>query len=638
MTLNVISNFAANNALRNLGVNGNEATKSVAKLSSGSRVTSAADDAAALAIGTRVNTEVKSLEQAAVNAGQAAALLQIADGGLSRAQELLTRMKVLAVQAGADNITNAERALLDTEFQNLKEEIGRLSRDTKFNGQSIIATDFFVGADANLTAADTNGNIGLGGLDGLNEGAGNTNGVVDFAVRGIDNRAQTLGGNGAFILTIYQGDVTISPETGASSGLAGTFIANSFTATPAGFPGPTTTATTQVIEIVAPGPPVVTAATTNSAGVVPSFAASAFNQSEARTSAFTEFNPVAFGLDGALDYNSLRTDGLRTIAQTTASVQYSVTVGAPNVTMGATATTTVTTASYEQTTFGLGATPITIENLDVTGATPATVGEDLIFTAFFEFGDLDGDGQNDVIIKRATLDGGLLVDAGDPTADDVTLLTGVTLDFNNANADFSSAGGISEQTQRNAGISIVIDPNLAGADFNLGRDAGGDVQGLFADAVANTNRFAQATVEAFTGGVGSGVTDFDFKVGTGIIADEDEIEITLGGLTLDQLGVENAQIGTKSAADASNTAVSVALDYLVQLRSDVGASINRLEIASDNVAISLENLEASRSRLLDLSVAEEITAFTSKQLLLQSGTSVLAQANQLPQNLLRLYA
>ena len=132
--------------------------------------------------------------------------------------------------------------------------------------------------------------------------------------------------------------------------------------------------------------------------------------------------------------------------------------------------------------------------------------------------------------------------------------------------------------------------------------------------------------------------DFDFKVGTGIIADEDEINLKVGGVTVEQLGLTNADILTSQAADSASEAVSFALDYLVSIRSDVGASINRLETAGDNIAISQENLEAARSRLLDLNVAQEITTFTSKQILLQSGISVLAQSNQLPQNLLRLFA
>ena len=72
-------------------------------------------------------------------------------------------------------------------------------------------------------------------------------------------------------------------------------------------------------------------------------------------------------------------------------------------------------------------------------------------------------------------------------------------------------------------------------------------------------------------------------------------------------------------------------------RSDIGAAQNRLTFASSNLSSAIENAEAARSTLLDLDVAAEISTFTAKQILVQTGVSMLAQANQLPQNLLRLF-
>lgn len=83
--------------------------------------------------------------------------------------------------------------------------------------------------------------------------------------------------------------------------------------------------------------------------------------------------------------------------------------------------------------------------------------------------------------------------------------------------------------------------------------------------------------------------------------------------------------------------MSAALDVLNNARAVVGAAQNRLEFASDNLATTIENTEAARSSLLDLDVAKEMTMFTSKQILVQSGVSMLAQANQMPQNLLKLF-
>ncbi len=119
MALNIISNFAANVAHRNLIVSDRDVSSSLAKLSSGSRVVSAKDDAASLAIGSRLNAEVQAQKQAMVNAGQASSMLQIADGAMAKVNDILVRMKTLAVQSGSGQLGSTERTLLDTEFQAL---------------------------------------------------------------------------------------------------------------------------------------------------------------------------------------------------------------------------------------------------------------------------------------------------------------------------------------------------------------------------------------------------------------------------------------------------------------------------------------------------------------------------------------
>ena len=84
MALNIVSNYAANVATRYLAKADAAASTSLAKLSAGTRVLGAKDDAASLAIGSRLNAEVQAQKQAKVNAGQATSMLQIADGAMSR--------------------------------------------------------------------------------------------------------------------------------------------------------------------------------------------------------------------------------------------------------------------------------------------------------------------------------------------------------------------------------------------------------------------------------------------------------------------------------------------------------------------------------------------------------------------------
>jgi flagellin len=96
LPLNIISNFSANVAHRNLTSSDMQATNSLAKLSAGTRVLGAKDDAAALAVGSRLGAEIAGLKTAAVNAGQAISMLQVADGAMSQVNDVLVRMKSLA--------------------------------------------------------------------------------------------------------------------------------------------------------------------------------------------------------------------------------------------------------------------------------------------------------------------------------------------------------------------------------------------------------------------------------------------------------------------------------------------------------------------------------------------------------------
>ena len=91
------------------------------------RVVSARDDAASLAIGSRLNSQVQALRQASVNAGQAVSMLQIADGAMAKVNDVLIRMKTLAVQAGSGQLSDTERGMLNTEYQLLVSEVSRIA-------------------------------------------------------------------------------------------------------------------------------------------------------------------------------------------------------------------------------------------------------------------------------------------------------------------------------------------------------------------------------------------------------------------------------------------------------------------------------------------------------------------------------
>ncbi|MGV0761910.1 flagellin [Tistrella mobilis] len=385
MAMTIASNYSANVAYRYLKDSDNDATRSLAKLSAGTRVLSGRDDAASLAIGKRLESETAALRQASVNAGQAGSMLQIADGALSSISDVLTRMKTLATQAASDQVSDAERVYLNDEFTSLRSEIDRIAGDTEFNGQKLI----------NGSQTVTAGTIGtdIESADGF--------GAITF-----DNNA------------------------------AGVSNADQFSI--------------------------------------------AFDST---TSRFTVTN-----------------------------------------------TTTGVAQTSEQ----------------VTAAPAAGATQDVRFDEF-----------------------------------------GLTLTLT---SDFDPATDITANN-------------------------------TFDATVAN-----------------NASTTFTYKIGTGTTAAEDDLAFTLDSAAVASLsaGLAADTLSTRAAAETAIDNVAAAIDEVNDRRAGIGANQNRLEFAAANLASSIENSEAARSELLDLDIASEMTAFTSKQILMQAGVSMLAQANQMPQNLLKL--
>ena len=201
----VTTNTAANSALRFLNANSLSSGKSISKLASGSRIVTASDDAAGLAIGTRLRADSAVLQQASVNAAQGAAVMQVADGGLGRIADVLQRMKALAAQSLSGVPTNTERAFIDAEYQQLVAEIDGMAAATRFNGESLLdgtgtqfgagTVSFFVGvtvADvinvniAQLSATATNFTSGALGTPNMNTTSVSTSGAATTAMGAVD--------------------------------------------------------------------------------------------------------------------------------------------------------------------------------------------------------------------------------------------------------------------------------------------------------------------------------------------------------------------------------------------------------------------------------------------------------------------
>ena len=121
------ANIAANAMLRN---DRNMGT-AMAQLATGVRINSASDDAAGLAISSKMTTHILGMQQATRNTNDAISMIQVAEGALQQLSIIYQRMRVLAVQAIADSKADSDRAVLDTEFQQLADEVKRIGQNTQ---------------------------------------------------------------------------------------------------------------------------------------------------------------------------------------------------------------------------------------------------------------------------------------------------------------------------------------------------------------------------------------------------------------------------------------------------------------------------------------------------------------------------
>ncbi len=138
MGMRISTNVASINAQRTMVNSQREMSKSFAQLSSGSRITKAADDAAGLGISESLKSQIRSLSQSSRNANDGISMVQVAEGGLGEISNILTRMRELGIQASSDTVGERERAYIDTEVQQLKNESERIAKTTRFGKTNLL--------------------------------------------------------------------------------------------------------------------------------------------------------------------------------------------------------------------------------------------------------------------------------------------------------------------------------------------------------------------------------------------------------------------------------------------------------------------------------------------------------------------
>ena len=213
--MRINTNVAAMNTYSRLTAANTAKSNSLAKLSSGSRINKAGDDAAGLAISEKMKSQIGGLTQAKRNAQDGISLVQTAEGALNETHSILERMRDLAVQGGNGTLTDTDKGAINKELTALHEELTRIATTTQFNTQNLFATTkkganpvtftFQIGANKDQTLSVT-----VGQMDGSNllqasaasfllqvAGKGITAGAmiekIDTAIQTVSNQRAGLG-------------------------------------------------------------------------------------------------------------------------------------------------------------------------------------------------------------------------------------------------------------------------------------------------------------------------------------------------------------------------------------------------------------------------------------------------------------
>ena len=220
------TNVGATIAQNALAKNDRLMGQAMERLSTGKRINSASDDAAGLAISSRMTAQIKGLDQAARNANDAIAMIQTADGASIELANMLQRMRELAIQSITETNTSTDRANLSVEFIALQAEIQRVSESTQWNGENILdgtagtsgTVTYQVGANADQTIAISLGDWSTTGTGVFKNGGTSPNNISDTAVAAVYSvPAAKIAADGAFSQVISDGSNSITIEQADSA-------------------------------------------------------------------------------------------------------------------------------------------------------------------------------------------------------------------------------------------------------------------------------------------------------------------------------------------------------------------------------------------------------------------------------------
>lgn len=584
MVNSINTNIAAYFAQANIGTAANATSASVARLSSGNRIIKASDDVAALSIGTSLRSNVSTLRVAKLNTSIGTSLLQVADGALAQISEIVQRQKALAVQASSGSLSPTQRGFLNTEFQQLVAEIDRIATGTNFNGVSLL-----------------NGSLTSTGSFITNDPAANTN----------------------FVFT-KNGDSTSNPVISATAVVVASDGTNGYNPSVIGNMEDVTFTNVGAAD---DGTAIQMRMTINGVlfqGVANMTVLDATDSDETVALTLEEVGPT-FN-----DSNGSTNDPMRitiTFQENTATAVSSL---ATFMTAAGTAATTILEDSYisQQRNLADYATA-NQANTVLAGVSAAPVF--LTNSMSTELSGAAGNTFGNVSSISVTRVG----DAADANGGITAVVNGFTYSLANLAAITDSSDGILDAGDVITLTRIYDDPTLGDSRTETITYT---LTGLTTSVNLNTVDGAQALEDALKQVFGVSASGnsggISYQVGVNstdtltVAIDDVQTEELYAGATLNVL--------TAEAATTATDALDVAINAITAARAGVGALQSRFNFASANIDSSIQNQDAARGELLDTDVASEATMYATSQVKLQAGISVLAQANQQLQSLLKL--
>ena len=610
--MRIQNNIMALNTHRQYTINNDNVAKSAEKLSSGYKINRAGDDAAGLAISEKMRSQIRGLNMATKNSQDAISLVQTAEGALQETHTMLQRMNELANQSATGTNQELDRNALAKEFDQLKREINDVAEQTTFNNMKIL--------DGSLSYQGPQRSAATAGIN-VNETvdpANNTAITHQVTTKGV---AEVTGAT-----AVYEIDLT-----GATAQPAG---GNDFTFN---FGGKEYTAT--------------------STGT---------NVNDVATNIATALNAAKTAGDAALaGYTITATGGKLTFtgAANTTDANRSFMMGAGISGAGVVAATAVVTETTK------GQTPVT----EVAGVTTANVnvadlkiGDTVTIGGrrfeLVEAGQQAQDGNIGITWDSTKTVQDLVDGINTGVAGDITVAANAALDgftvtqatgsegISDNSVSFKAAAAVQstiefDTVKLKAGdqISVKLNGTEYTYEFQQGDSFTNIAQGL-KDAAGNVLEaeqkgsalIVQGRVDVMSGFQPVEAEGYDaIRIQVGALEGE-QLSVSIDSMNTKGLGLDDISIYTQDTAGKAITATRTAIDKVSDQRAALGAMQNRLDHKIANLKVSSENLTAAESRIRDVDIASEMTAFTKSNILAQAATAMLAQANSLPQNVLSL--